>query len=80
MQPDVESDNTLPVNASNYLLSFETMQDRHDREPGPNFSAIYYERYVCFFQPSSLVSGYNADSMEYHVPSLDDDKPHKSFS
>lgn len=33
-----------------------------------------------FFQPRSLVSGYNADSMEYHVPSLDDDKPHKSFS
>lgn len=38
-------------------------------------------REVCIsFQPGSLVSGYNADSMEYHVPSLDDDNPHKSFS
>lgn len=34
---------------------------------------------VCFSHTGSLVSSFNADSMEYLVPSLDDDKPHKSF-
>lgn len=78
MQLDVESDNTLPFNASNYLLSFETMQDRRDWGlTSPLF--ITRGMYV-FFNLASLVSGYNADPMEYHVPSLDDDNPHKSFS
>ncbi|KAJ5836658.1 hypothetical protein N7447_002684 [Penicillium robsamsonii] len=61
----VESDNTLPVNANNHFLSLEKMQQR--RTHWVYFFPIHHE-------------SYNADSVEYLMPSLDDDNPHKSFS